>query len=67
MDDTLIYRSYLLRLWQVREEAGLAWRAMLEDVQTGEKRGFTHLDDLLTYLRSSTELPPKEAEDQPER
>jgi hypothetical protein len=67
VEEPLVYRSYLLCLWQVSEEAGLGWRASLEVVKTGEKRGFTSLEELITYLRLSTELPNKESEDQTNR
>jgi len=50
----LTYLSYLLRLWQTRSQGEVAWRAALEDVQTGERRGFASLDDLVTYLRDVT-------------
>ena len=63
MEDTLIYRSYLLRMWQVREGAGLAWRATLEDVKTGEKCGFTSLKELTTFLRKVTDRSLENNED----
>jgi len=44
------YHSYLLRLWQVREETGSHWRASLEDVQTGELQGFADLAEPLHFL-----------------
>jgi hypothetical protein len=61
LEAPLVYRSYLLRLWQVREKTGLAWRATLEDVKTGEQRGFTSLGELIAYLRLTTEQPPEQA------
>ena len=54
MEEPIIYRSYLLRLWQVKEESDLTWRAMLEDVKTSEQRGFTCLEDLIVFLRQTT-------------
>jgi len=44
------YRSYLLRLWR-EEQAPGAWRASLESVITGERRGFASLDALFDFLR----------------
>lgn len=44
------YYSFLLRLWQVKENGGQEWRATLENVESGEKRGFTNVEDLLAYL-----------------
>jgi len=49
------YIAYLLRLWQVRCETGLAWRASLESALAGERRGFASLDELFDYLRKRTE------------
>jgi len=48
------YIAYLLRLWQVRSEAGPTWRASLESAQGGERLGFTGLDELLEFLRRRT-------------
>jgi hypothetical protein len=45
------YLSYLLRLWRTSSEEETSWRAALEDVQTGERRGFSSLDALFTHLR----------------
>lgn len=62
MDTFLEYRSYLIRLWQVREDAGLTWRATLEDVKTGEQRGFASLEDLFDYIRLNTEVSRDDVE-----
>ena len=48
------YYSFLLRLWQVKEDGGQEWRATLENVESGEKRGFTNVEDLLAYLSRVT-------------
>jgi hypothetical protein len=48
------YIAYLLRLWQVRSEAGSTWRASLESAQGGERLGFAGLDELLAFLRLRT-------------
>jgi len=45
------YLSYLLRLWRVRRNNYLVWRASLENSHTGEKHGFASLDLLLEFLR----------------
>jgi hypothetical protein len=44
------YQAYLLRLWRVKEDDELAWRASLEQVDSGEKHGFASLEELLLYL-----------------
>ena len=48
------YYSYLLRMWQVPTNGEHAWRILLENVQTGEKRGFASLEELLAYLSQVT-------------
>jgi hypothetical protein len=45
------YLSYLLRLWLVDDE-GPTWRASLESASTAERRGFTNLESLFTFLRA---------------
>jgi len=45
------YLSYLLRLWRVRRNNHLVWRASLENPHTGEKHGFAGLELLLEFLR----------------
>jgi len=46
------YHSYLLRMWWVKAAEGGAWRATLEDVQSGELHGFADLSALLEYLQA---------------
>jgi hypothetical protein len=52
------YTSYLLRLWQVRSKDGIAWRASLESVDTGERKGFASLGALFAFLRQQTDGGP---------
>jgi ABC-type transporter Mla MlaB component len=50
----LRYRSVLIRLWQERSADGTgdqAWRAEVEQIQTGDLRCFVSLDELWRYLR----------------
>ena len=47
--------AYLLRLWQVRCEEGVAWRASLESARSGERLGFASLSALFDFLRGRTE------------
>jgi hypothetical protein len=44
------YTSYLLRLWQVRSEDGIVWRASIESAHTGERIGFASLADLFAFF-----------------
>ncbi len=46
------YISYLLRMWQVQEAGGLAWRAYLENPHTGERYFFSSLSRLYDFLCS---------------
>lgn len=48
------YRSYLLRLWQIKYGEELVWRASLEDPFTGERRGFASLEALFDFLWQKT-------------
>jgi len=46
------YHAGLLRLW--REGAGGAWRASLQDAESGQRLGFADLERLFAYLRRLT-------------
>lgn len=48
------YFSYLLRLWREERNDEQIWRASLESAQTGERRNFATLDELITFLREQT-------------
>jgi hypothetical protein len=50
MSKQLRYLSFLLRLWQVKQNGRETWRASLEDPRTGEKRGFASLEALMDFL-----------------
>jgi hypothetical protein len=52
------YEAYLLRLWRVHSEGKIAWRASVENAHTGERKGFTNLDDLFGFLRQQTGASP---------
>jgi hypothetical protein len=49
------YLSFLLRLWQVKQNGRDNWRASLEDSQTGEQRGFARLDLMVDFLMEQVE------------
>ncbi len=44
------YHSYLLRLWQ-EDDSAESWRASLQDVPTGDHRGFGSLAELAAFLQ----------------
>jgi hypothetical protein len=50
MEDDTLYRSYLIRLWRRGAERAPAWTVALEDVRTGERRGFASLEEALSFL-----------------
>ena len=50
------YVAFLLRLWQARDAEGLGWRASLQDVRSGERRGFASLEGLFKFLCTTTEV-----------
>jgi hypothetical protein len=44
------YHAWLLRLW--RETPDAPWRIALENVNTGERKGFADLATLTVYLQA---------------
>jgi hypothetical protein len=48
--DSLVYISYLLRLWQVGSAENVVWRASVESAHTGERKGFANLRDVCSFL-----------------
>jgi hypothetical protein len=44
--------SYILRLWSAEHSN---WRASLEDPQTGERLGFSSLEQLFSFLMELSE------------
>jgi hypothetical protein len=44
------YLSYLLRLWQEQNRLPAAWRASVEDPQTGELQGFADIMQLFAFI-----------------
>jgi hypothetical protein len=52
------YMSYLLRLWQAKEEGGLIWRASIQRPRSVEQAGFRSLDALFAFLRRETDVSP---------
>ena len=54
------YHAGLLRLW--REGRGGAWRASLQDAESGERIGFADLERLFAYLRQLISEAPDAGE-----
>jgi hypothetical protein len=44
------YHAYLLRLWLVEGNEKRILRASLENIHTGEKRGFSNVEALTAFL-----------------
>ena len=60
------YTSYLLRVWRVGEQGRTTCRALLENIATGERVGFSDLAGLKMFLETQAiENPeqPQEAQD----
>ena len=57
--DQHIYRSYLLRLWRSKSETTISWFASLEDPVSGERKGFSSLEAMITFLESDHENDKK--------
>ena len=56
------YRSFLLRLWCVKQNGELTWRASLENPRTGQKHFFSSLEALSEFLRDQGEVLESEME-----
>ena len=56
--ESVNYRSYLLRMWQVEQNGEPAWRASLEEAESGKRRAFPDLDALFSYLHAETAEGP---------
>ena len=56
VEEQQAYYSYLLRLWQ-EDKQGKTWRMSLENVHTGELRGFANLDGVFGFLFQKIEIP----------
>jgi hypothetical protein len=48
------YTSYLLRVWRIGRPERTTCRALLENIATGERVGFSDLDGLLVFLEKQT-------------
>ena len=56
--ESVIYRSYLLRLWHIDQNGESVWRASLEEVESGKRRAFTDLKALFSFLQNETDPGP---------
>ena len=56
------YHSFLLRLWLADDDRKPAWRASLERPLTGERKGFSNLDELSLYLEQLTHIASKKGQ-----
>jgi hypothetical protein len=45
------YKSYMLRLWRVKDAKRYTWRVSLENVESGEITGFASLEKLIEFLQ----------------
>jgi hypothetical protein len=52
--DPPVYHSFMLRLWEVKADGERIWRASLEQVDSGERQGFTDLAELFGFLERLT-------------
>jgi len=51
------YQVYVMRLWQEQaspKESSSGWRFSIENPATGQRRGFSCLDELVAYLENLT-------------
>lgn len=58
MDKHPVYDSFILRIWQEHDSQNLhiIWRFSLENINGGERMGFSTLSDLCVYLHNYVHL-----------
>jgi hypothetical protein len=56
------YRSFLLRLWCVKQNGESGWRASLENPGNGQKHFFSSLEALYEFLRDLEQVLESEME-----
>ena len=60
--------AYVLRMWVSTSTDGQrSWRALLEDVQTGERYGFTSSQQLAVFLEAQDDRAPPTTDDAPSK
>lgn len=64
-DRSPCYLAFLLRLWCVEVEDGIAWRASLENAHTGERQGFADVQLLCAFLTRQLEDAAPQARSAP--
>lgn len=57
------YHSFLLRFWTSETSEELSWRFSIENPETGDKRNFASLGDLMDFIEILTEAPSAFRED----
>jgi len=53
----LKYQVYVMRLWREKtrsEETSSGWRFSIENPSTGQRRGFSCLEDMVAFLENLT-------------
>lgn len=45
------YRSFLLKLWLVKQNGGLSWKASLEEPLTGLQENFNCFEDFFIFFQ----------------
>jgi len=61
-----LYKSYLIRLWPACHADQMVWRASLEDPHTGQRVGFSDLDQLIDYLKDQISVAVQEYQSAPD-
>ena len=66
-DEPPRYRTYLLTIWEERSQdptPPTLWRFSLKDPDTGRRRGFASLEEVMAFLRSELAGGPVKGTDQ---
>jgi hypothetical protein len=52
--------TFIIRVWLERSATGSCWRGQIVHVQSGEKRYFLSLEDMLKFIRDFVSMPEVE-------
>ena len=50
------YKSFMLRMWRVKEQSEWVWRVSLECPETGKITGFQDLERLFSFLKEESHV-----------
>ena len=55
--------TFLVRIWLEWSEAGSCWRGQIVHVQSGERKYFLHLEDMLRFMQGYVSMRESDKQD----